>query len=516
MVEHKVLFVGTVWLAIFLFSLVLFPNISLSMSIANEILFLFFFGVIYCASDATRKLKTLQDNEKLATIILSDFEAIKRDLNAVIPVIGMVAAMGVAAMVLKIVAVPLPQTGIILVGMTIEAVTTVLFALVYWWFLFFLLGRFSINKAANWASYVSAVPFLVGSYLTVIIAIFFNLNTIEDFAAAFLPFIFVYYWFDRAMPNYGLVAKRPLKEELEIVNEQIEKAKKESRNPFLRERKERLVNESLKLDLRKTQIKSAIGWVSPSNERICKLERDYRDFNERMDSLKQYYLQKLKNVTEQEVGLLINEDMVLLKRNTSFDYSLLSCLSSIRDPVLKEQMIYLLSLFEVAGNTKFPGLVEIDFEKYQRQREITAIEEAGHDNIPLLCQNFDRKHLEEFTPAIIQYQLECYKQAVIFRQIRRYPSSLMITEYEQNSSDLSSSINVLQEKIKQRIKDYKILEAECPECYVVRGFRSFRGVLGLSALEDSLNATTMAAVSLSALMRQIEENRNIMRIQGLT
>lgn len=419
--------------------------------------------------------------------------------------------MGLAAMVLNLSQMPFPRWIIIVSGITVEAMTTITFALLYWWFFFFLMERYTPEKAAFWAGVIYILPILLGSYVTVTIALYFGLDVLQDFVAAFLPFLFVYYLINRSIPDYTLSPPTSFDAEINKIERQIERTKEEADVEAVEPRKTRLEIELSKLDVKNKQLKAAAEWFQIGYEDIRELQKVFVDFHTQIMAARQTYLSKVGDLPRKKIGLLIDNKVFVAEKTSKLSFRMTRYENSI------EAIIKILSLREVAiGINMIKRIIgartAVNLKKLQRSRAKIAVTESATKNMPDPCREFDRKTLKEYLPAIARFELNQARYRILLYQVSKCPCSFLQEELEETETNLLLSISALRKRIQERIDTYLILEKNYPDCYMVKEFKFLFGIFGVSLLQFSIRSLNSYESEISKRREKIEKLRKDIRI----
>jgi hypothetical protein len=481
----------------------------------NNVLYpIFIIGTPIFAFGAAEKIKKLQKKQGISKIISWDIEHLQHVLNIVITLSVAIAGIGLAAFVFNINQSPLPAVAIKTAGMAIEIITTVFFAALYWRLFFYLFETRSVDQAAKWAGWLSFVPIIIGAYVTVNISIFFKLDAIQDSAASLIPFLLVYYTMSRSIPTYDLVINRPIETELESLAKESKLTAKELKNPILKSRKNYLKNKVEKLSLRKQQLETARLWLKDGDTKIDEIHTSLQQFVEKNDKIRQQYRSKVGRVSNNGIAVFCDDEVLIFKRLSALNYRLISNISTCNCQSKRESISEFFTYFELMSQNlitiqKLP-LVNFEFQAHERSK-LAGIE-VSNDDIPELCRNFDRKHLDEYSPAYISFQVDSYKTVMAFQFLKFYPSISLASECKQILSELHASIVTLIDKTKERICDYERLETEFPDSHIVKDFQSWGGSLGVSSLQSNLVSLQSLENSLNSWEQKTLEFRQNLKI----
>lgn len=507
--QHRTLAIVFSTLLIFAVFLLLAPSTQISEMAAYFLSVEYLFGITYYVLKAVEKIENTRSKAYLTRITILECELIKKDLNILLPIVGMISSIGLATMVLNPYQTLLPRSATIISGVIIEAMITITFALLYWWFFFYLMERYRPQRAAFWAGVTSFLPFLVGAYATVTIASYFELDILQDFVAAFLPFLLVYYWMNRSIPDYTLSAPISFKAEIAKTSREKERIKKELQVEQVRARKTRLEMKLSKLDVKKKQSETAAKWFKIGYEEIRELQKDFVDFREQMTAASQTYLSMVGDVPRKKIGFVAGNKVFVAKKVSTLDFRLIRWESSISDKSIGV-MANILSLREVAIRiNRIKRIIgfgaRMNFKNLQRSRSNIAVEEATTRDMPEPCQTFDRKTLKEYLPAKTRFELNQAKYGMLLHQMSKYPCSVIWEKFEETQNCLLLSINELRNRIQERIDAYFLLERDHPECYMVKAFKLFLGLFGVAALQDLLRSLERYELEISKRRKQIEK-----------
>jgi len=508
-IQHRALSIVACTFLILIFLLIFAPSTPIFETVSYFLLVEYFLGTIYYVLQAIKKIENVRGEPDLAQITILECELIKKDLNILLPMIGLISSIGMATIVFNPYQASLPRSSVIVIGMVIEAMMTTTFALLYWWFFFFLMERYTTEKAAFWASLITALPFLVGSYATVSIALYFGLGIIEDFVVAFLPFLVVYYWISRSIPDYTLSAPRSFEAETFRLARETERIEKALEIEIIEARKTRLQAKLSKLNINKRKLEIAIEWSRIGYVELQEIKKNFLDFHQQIRAAEQIYLSKVKGLSRKKIGLLINNELFVAERISKLSFNLTRPDNSVSNRAIKA-VVRVMSLRDVAirtcGISRITGFKNVEiFKNLHRSRSHIAIQEASTRDMPEPCRAFDRKTLGEYFPAKTRFEVCQVKYRKLLYHMNKYPSSFAWEKFEQAQSDLLLSIDELRNRIQERIDGYFLLEKDYPDCYMVRAFKLFFGWFGVSALRDFLKGLSIYEQEISNRKQEIEK-----------
>lgn len=462
--------------------------------------------------DALRKIEAARTMPDFGQVLFRDLQHLKKDLNRAIPIIVSISATGLAIMVISTNQIPLPDFMVRIFGVTLETMTTIVFATLYWWFFLFLMEKYEPQKAATIAGLINLLPVIVGAVATVIVASYFGLSAILDFLAAFVAFVAVYYWVNRSIPDYIFPIPWSFKIEINKVSKEIEEVRKKAQEPMLKIRKTHLETELSKLRFRKKQLENALNWFQIGYEEIDTLQKDFVDFCRQMENIKETYQSRVGTMKRNDIRLLTGDEVIILKKVSNFNYQLQYCEKAPDKPII-DLAANILSLIIVARKFRKAHLYNVnDFKAINRNRAMIAVTETTTKDMPKECQEFDTMTLKEFFPAITRFAIDEAKLGMVLQNAKMIPCSFLWKKYEEIEENLLSSVNELKERIRERIKRYASLERDCPDCYIVKDFKSFLGFLGVSALEDFLENLGRFASRMSEREKRIQDLRNTIKL----
>jgi hypothetical protein len=512
--RNRLLSFAFVGFLIFLFLLFLVPSSTFYQTVALFLLILYLSGTSLYVYEALRKITGAKDKPEQFRLVMAKIEQLKKDLNLLSPIIGTISASGLATMVLSASQIALPRSLIIGAGIGIEIMVTITFALLYWWFFFFLIDRFNIKNASILAGLLNLIPILIGAYATVTIAIYFNLDILQDFAAAFLPFLIVYYMINKLIPDYLIPPIASLEKELTKTTSEIDEVKREVYYEIIEGRKSFLDTKLSELKIKKEKLTAAREFSQISFQAISKIQKDFDDFSEQVTVARKKYLNKTKKLSRTMRQIAIDDKLVILKKTHNSVFYLTS-----EEPLSDDichSLVEIISLQEVSSKrTKFPIFKfrpKIDFEQLYWSISSIAITESIEQDIPLLCQEFDRKTLKEYLPAKALFEANIAKYKISLNEIKKYPSSFIGIAFVETTLNLLSSIDEFKNRIEDRIANYLSLEKEQPDCYVVKGFRSFFGIFGIGSLKDILKELDQIKLRISNRQIKIDQLKESIRI----
>ena len=516
LLQHRTLSIVFSTLLMFILFVFFAPSTPISEILAYFLWVEYLFGMFHYVLQAVEKIENTKGNPDLAQITILECELAKKDLNILLPVMGMISGIGLATMVFNPYQTALPTSSIIVLGMIIEVMTATTFALLYWWFFFFLMERYTPERAAFWAAMISVFPFLLGSYTTVSIALFFDLNILQDFVAAFLPFLVVYHWMSKSIPDYTLSAPRSFDAEISKIDPEIKSIEKELEVEAVEERKTRLEIKLSKLNVKKKKLEVAMKWFGIGYGEVRELQKDFVDFHKQMRASRHTYLSKVRSLAKKKIGFLIDNELFVAEKISRFSFCLTQREASISDKTF-ESIVNVLSLREVAVRTDrimriiWHRTPEI-FKMLQRNRTNIAIQESSTHDMPEPCRGFDRRTLEEYLPAKARFEVNQAKYRMLLYHMSKYPCSVTCERFEETQANLLLSINELRKRIQERIDEYLLLERNYPDCYVVKSFNFFFGWFGVTALQDFLRGLDIQELTISKRREQIEKLKGAIKI----
>ncbi len=361
------------------------------------------------------------------------------------------------------------------------------------------------------AGVVSIVPVLIGSYVTVNISLFFKLDALQDSAIAFIPFLAVHYMVYQTIPTYKLLISGPVETELAIASKEIEDVTNEIGNPLLVQRKKYLQNKMEKLLYRQDQLRMARNWLREGDLKVKAVQDDYSGFLQRLENTRQEYMQN-KSSSDHGISFLSHAGMICVEK-AAFPSQWF--IDNKTDLKTKDEIASFISYYETAKlNVVSLGrrLPQIDFEFHHLLRRNCAMIEINGDKISQACASFDKKHLDDYNPAYIKFQVDDYKVAIAFKYLIRYPSTNLVKECEECLKGLDSSAYSFKVKVSERIHDYNMLQREDPDCYIVNEFSYLGGRFGLSALRDMLRSIEELEIHLASTREMIEKSKESLRL----
>lgn len=515
--QHRIVISVLFLLLMFVFFYFYAPSTPISEIIAIFLMAEYFSGTIYYVHQALQKIEGIQGSPDLRQITISDCELIKKDLNSWLGIFVMISGIGLAVMVVTPSQLALPESLFIVFGISVEMMTTTTFALLYWWLFFFLMERYKYDRAATLAGIISVFPLFVGSFATVSIALYFGLDMLQDFVAAFLPFLVVYYLISRAIPDYALSAPSSFDAEITKTRQRIEELTEELNVERVEARKNRLEIEFSKLRVKEKQLEDSLQWFKIGSEEIDRLQNDFVDFQKQMTSAKQTFENKVGKLRRNRIGFLVGNKVLIAESISTLAFRVMCSEESIANDTV-EAIKNILSLREIAS--KVAGIRtralhvrnNPNFKDVQKRRSLIAVEESVTKDMPEPCREFDRKTLKEYMPAQIRFELDFYKYKTILRHFAKHPSTFLWQKFEETETDLLLSINELRKKIQERIDAFIFLEKKHPNCYMVRAFKFFFGLFGVNALKDFLESLNRSEIEIHQRRERIDKSKKTMKI----
>jgi hypothetical protein len=502
MIKHSRIAILLLGLVIFVIAASYVPLGTFDQAASFVLLLTFIFGSNFYVYQGLSKIKSARSDVNVWAVTVPKLSQSKKDIEIWITLAATVSGIGLAALYLTPSQIqPVPQSLLVFLGAVVEATVTVIFALIYWLLLFFMMERLPIDKAANWAGAMSFFFNLTGASATVMIAMYIGLKGWQDFSVAFIPYLLVFYLVSGSIPEYELKGYSSLDSEVCKINEKIDKVKQEIASEAYETRKTLLQTNLSGLEGRKKRLEATREWFTVGLDEIIAIRSEYLEFCGKVELTRQAYTSKVNRFARKEIGVLVNEKMHIVKLSRGRIR-----LTSAPKPIGKRTIMAIanaLALRQVAVEAvRFRRISNtLNLEWTMRNRSQIAITQSSALEMPAACREFDRKTLERYEPAIIQFRTNLLKYNWVLYHARRYPSSSLTTEFDKIQNDLLTSTNELQKCITEIVNDYTVLEREHPDCYIVKQFRFFFGIFGLSALRDSL-------VELDAVKNKITKRKS--------
>lgn len=509
LIEHRSFLFALTCVSVLIF-LFFVSSASISNTISLFLLSFFLSGTGVYVYRAFHKISKAKEDADLRLITIRECESIKRNLNVWFPMLATLSGIGLATMTIPSNQTSLPSSLVVIAGMAVESMTTATFALLFWWVFFFLIERYPLDTALQWAGMFFIVPSIAGAYATLSIAKFFGLNTLQDFIVAFVPYLIVYYVMDKSIPDYTLTAYTSYDREISNIKKNIWRIEEEINKENFQSRKTHLDLELSRLKVKETRLQRTKDWLGIGLNRITELQDRFKSFHGRIENTRKTYLEKVTNPRCKEIAILVEREVFIVKEKQRQNFQLISH-SSIPKKTLN--MINQILSIRVAFSHKrfFRPHTAFNFNRLLKSMSIIAIKESTEKDIPVLCQEFDKKTLREYFPARACFEINNIKYGCVIYQICRYPNFSLLEEFQQAKADLLTSLLEFRKRIQERIDNYITLEKEHPDCYVVKGFRSLFGLLGVSALRESLRTLQSCEKTLSDQLMTIEETHKSIR-----
>jgi len=517
--SHRIFTSLLLLFSIFVLSRFYFASTAFSDIIASFLLVEYFFGTIYYVSQVIKKIEHSKSKPDLRRIMVSKCELAKKDVDRYLTMFAAISGVGLAAMILTPSQSRLAGPLLTMSGIFVEIVTTILFALLYWWLFFLLMERYPTGKAATLAGFAYLLPTIVGAFATVEIAVYFGLNFLQDSIAAFLPFLIVYYLFDRSTPDFKLSPYLSLEIESAKEKKRIKEIQEDLQSEILEARKALLEIQLSELQIRERMLEEATRWFRLGYERIEVLQRDFAGFQEEVESERKTYEDKVKGQEKGRINLLVADRLFFAQRISSSDFRIFENgqdKANYHDKKIAKTITGILSLHEVSCVSK-PRRREsnIDFNMIHRKHSMIAIEETNTEDMPEPCREFDRMTLIEYFPAETLFKINKEKYETLFCELSKCPCLNFAEKFEEAENNLLLSIEEFSKRVRERIDAALILQSDYPECYMVKAFTAFHGVFGVAACQDLLRSLDTYKTRIDGRKMEIARLRNVIKLEHI-